>query len=57
MNVRYVCGKCKHQGSVTSEYRLPFVFTCEKCGAEIRIEPLKGKSKGIKKKKSAEPEA
>jgi ribosomal protein S27E len=53
MHVKYTCGKCKHIGIVTSEYSLPFTFTCEKCSAEIRIEPLKGKSKGIKKKKPA----
>ena len=52
MHVRYICGKCKHQADVTSEYKMPSSFVCEKCGTEIRIDPLKGKSKGIKKKKA-----
>lgn len=49
MHVKYVCGKCKHQGAITTEYRLPFSFACEKCGTELKIEPLKGKKRGIKK--------
>ncbi|MDD5182276.1 MAG: hypothetical protein PHC66_03840 [Candidatus Nanoarchaeia archaeon] len=56
MHISYVCGKCRHHGIITSEYHLPFSFNCEKCGAEIKIEPLRGKSKCLKKKKSAGPE-
>lgn len=57
MNIKYLCGKCKHTGTTTTEYHLPFTFNCEKCGTEIQIAPLKGKSKGPKKKKSVEPES
>jgi len=53
MHVKYVCGKCKHNGTISTEYHLPFSFNCEKCSTEIRIEPLKKKSKGAKKKKPA----
>ena len=49
MNVSYVCGKCGHNDSVTSEFKLPFSVNCSKCGETIRIGPLKGKKRGIKK--------
>lgn len=51
MNIRYICGKCRHQGMVTSEYALPYTVCCEKCSSRLKVEPLKGKAKGAKKKK------
>jgi len=50
MNVNYDCFKCGHEGSITDEYGLPYTFYCESCGEEIKIQPLKGKAKGVKKK-------
>ena len=51
MNIMYTCGKCKNQGEITDEYGMPYTFNCSKCGEKIRIDPLKGKKKGAKKKK------
>ena len=48
MNINYTCAKCGHEGSITDEYHLPYKFHCQKCGAEIKIAPLKGKKRGKK---------
>ena len=51
MNIIYTCGNCKNQGGITDEYGLPYTIHCEKCDAKIRVEPLKGKKRGAKKKR------
>lgn len=50
VNVIYTCAKCKKAGEVTQEYKKPIEFTCQYCGYLIKIEPLKGKGRGKKKK-------
>ena len=50
MFIKYICGSCEHQGVVTAEYALPFLFNCEKCGEKIKVTPLRGAAKGAKKK-------
>jgi DNA-directed RNA polymerase subunit RPC12/RpoP len=49
MNISYICAKCKHEDSVTDTYSLPYMLTCQKCGEKIKVEPLKGKKRGLKK--------
>lgn len=50
MNINYKCVKCKNEDSITDEFKLPYVVLCSNCGEKIKITPLKGKKKGIKKK-------
>ena len=44
-HVEYVCSKCKNYGYKQEEWKRPFQFKCENCGATIKVSKLKGKSK------------
>ena len=50
MNIKYTCGNCRNQGEITGIFAMPYRFSCSKCSAEIKIGPLKGKKKGLKKR-------
>lgn len=50
VNIIYDCVTCKHHGEITQEFSKPITFNCQKCGAEIVVKPLKGKSSKKKKK-------
>ena len=44
-NVEYICSKCKQYGFKQEEWKKPFQFKCDNCGATIKVPKLKGKKK------------
>ncbi len=45
----YICPKCGHYGYCEKEWKRPFSFKCENCGATIRVPKLLNEFKKKKK--------